>query len=129
MVAETYERVVSVSFHLVIVNVFFSVENLLATGEGGQTFEPAKFKLLLHHRKLELQAQVLTMMVVMNYYDDSDGDDDDGDGGGDDDGDGSDDDGDLVVAVEASGQGRAADQGEEGEATPDCHREQTCLRR
>jgi homeobox protein cut-like len=32
------------------------VENLLATGEGGQTFEPAKFKLLLHHRKLELQA-------------------------------------------------------------------------
>merc|ERR1719323_2291596 len=31
------------------------VENLLATGEGGQTFEPAKFKLLLHHRKLELQ--------------------------------------------------------------------------
>ena len=81
MVAETYERVVFVSFHLVIVNVFFSVENLLATGEGGQTFEPAKFKLLLHHRKLELQAQVLTMMVVMNY-DDSDGDDDDGDGGG-----------------------------------------------
>jgi len=33
-----------------------AVENLLATGEGGQTFEPAKFKLLLHHRKLELQA-------------------------------------------------------------------------
>merc|ERR1719394_371320 len=32
------------------------VENLLATGEGGQTFEPSKFKLLLHHRKLELQA-------------------------------------------------------------------------
>ena len=68
MVAETYERVVFVSFHL----VFFSVENLLATGEGGQTFEPAKFKLLLHHRKLELQAQVLMMMmmmmvVVMNY--------------------------------------------------------------
>ena len=83
MVAETYERVVFVSFHLVIVNFFFSVENLLATGEGGQTFEPAKFKLLLHHRKLELQAQVLMMMmmmmmVVMNY-DDSYGDDDDGD--------------------------------------------------
>ena len=81
MVAETYERVVFVSFHLVIVNVFFSVENLLATGEGGQTFEPAKFKLLLHHRKLELQAQVLTMMMmmVMMNYGNSDGDDDDDD--------------------------------------------------
>ena len=58
-----------------------------------------------------------------------DGDVDDGDGGGDDDGDGGDDDGDLVVAVEASCQGRAADQGEEGEAAPDCHCEHTCLRR
>ena len=76
MVAETYDRVVFVSFHL----VFFSVENLLATGEGGQTFEPAKFKLLLHHRKLELQAQVLTMMMmVMMNYGNSDGDDDDDD--------------------------------------------------
>ena len=28
-----------------------------------------------------------------------------------------------MVAVEASGQGRAADQGEEGEAAPDCHRD------
>ena len=55
------------------------------------------------------------------------GDFDDGDGGGDDNGDGGDDDGDLVVAVEASGQGRAADQGEEGEAAPDCHCEETCL--
>ena len=43
------------------------MENLLATGEGGQTFEPAKFKLLLHHRKLELQAsgQVLVLMMMM----------------------------------------------------------------
>ena len=57
------------------------MENLLATGEGGQTFEPAKFKLLLHHRKLELQAQVLTMMMmmVMMNYGNSDGDDDDDD--------------------------------------------------
>ena len=42
-----------------------AVENLLATGEGGQTFEPAKFKLLLHHRKLELQASNQVMMVFM----------------------------------------------------------------
>ena len=61
MVAETYERVVFVSFHL----SFFSVENLLATGEGGQTFEPAKFKLLLHHRKLELQASGQVLVLVM----------------------------------------------------------------
>ena len=42
-----------------------AVENLLATGEGGQTFEPAKFKLLLHHRKLELQASNQVLMVFM----------------------------------------------------------------
>ena len=67
-------------FILLLSMFFFSVENLLATGEGGQTFEPAKFKLLLHHRKLELQAQVLTMMMmVMMNYGNSDGDDDDDD--------------------------------------------------
>ena len=51
-----------------IIFQLFSVENLLATGEGGQTFEPAKFKLLLHHRKLELQAsgQVLMKMMIMS---------------------------------------------------------------
>jgi len=33
-----------------------AVENLLSQGEaGGQTFDPAKFKLLLNHRKLEMQ--------------------------------------------------------------------------
>ena len=68
-------------FILLLSMFFFSVENLLATGEGGQTFEPAKFKLLLHHRKLELQAQVLTMMMmmVMINYGNSYGDDDDDD--------------------------------------------------
>ena len=52
---------------ITITIVIFLVENLLATGEGGQTFEPAKFKLLLHHRKLELQAsgQVLTMLMFL----------------------------------------------------------------
>ena len=31
------------------------MESLLATGDG-QSFDPAKFKLLLQHRKVELQA-------------------------------------------------------------------------
>ena len=77
----------------------------------------------------------MMMMILSCNSDDcgDDGDVDDGIGGGDDDGDGSDDDedggGDLMVSVEASRQGRAADQGEEGEAAPDCHCEETCLRR
>ena len=45
-----------------------------------------------------------------------------GDGDGDPDDVGGDDDDNLVVAVEASRQGRAANQGEEGEAAPDWHR-------
>ena len=48
-----------------LIAILLAVENLLATGEGGQTFEPAKFKLLLHHRKLELQASNQVMMVFM----------------------------------------------------------------